>query len=447
MKKKLKVILVVAIAIAIVSISTILAVSLHNPWVYLGPLNYQLIMGGNAPIVFNAMQEIDARHVTEARSGIMNESGVEIIPEGKNVDITLEEIRGKIIPELKFYGITKDNKLVELSKEDTFEVPFTSESNWSENKFKIIRLRFGDEVILSGAEPEFSSTIPSPDHTKYLLANLRGMWLIPADSNDIVKISADTYMGKTYDELSSELKAYWRSKGSDGPATLFWNDYPLFSPDSSKVVYITNKDCTNGGNSIWIYDFLTNTESPLIKSTEGEYYNYDGWLDGTHLIVRRYVQNKKSYLIVDTNGAIVPLNLEGDDPGISSVSDKGIIVYRPNYSKSQEIIAAKIHQDGISTELYRKIIDGGIRLSEANLISPDGTKIAYLFVPSTDETKQNLAIAYLESGKETVIEKAPKPGKIYDFAWLDNDRLLVYTRVVENGLSEISSWIYNVERK
>jgi len=49
-----------------------------------------------------------------------------------------------------------------------------------------------------------------------------------------------------------------------------------------------------------------NAESPLIKGTEGEYYNYDGWLDGTHLIVRRYVQNKESYLIVDTMVLLYP---------------------------------------------------------------------------------------------------------------------------------------------
>lgn len=437
MNKKLKAFLVIAIAIATVSVLTILALSANTHWVFLGPENYQLIMrDNNAPIVFNAMQDIDAKHVREARSGI---------PEGKNTDITFEEMRGKIIPELKFYGITKENKLVELSKEDVFEVPFTYESNWSENKFKIIRLHFGDEVILSGAEPEFSSTCPSPDHTKYLLINMRGLWLLSVDKNDLAKISADTYDGKTYDELRSELVAYWRSKGSDGPATLWWNDNPIFSPDSTKIVYITNRDCTTGGSSIWIYDFTTNTESPLIKNKEGEYYNYDGWLNETQLVVRRYVQNKKSYLIVDTNGVIIPLNLEGGDPDILSVSDKDIIAYRPKFSGSKEIIVAKINQDGTNTELYRKTIDGALRMSKANLISPDGTKIAYLFVSPTGEADQNLAIAYLKNGKETVIEKAPKPGEIYDFAWLDSNRLLVYTRVVENGLQEISSWIYNTE--
>jgi len=62
------------------------------------------------------------------------------------------------------------------------------------------------------------------------------------------------YNGKTYDELSAELQNYWRSKGADGPATLWWNDNPIFSPDSSKIIYETNRDCMTGGSSIWIFD-------------------------------------------------------------------------------------------------------------------------------------------------------------------------------------------------
>lgn len=422
--------------------------STSTPWVYLGPENYRLVPSGEGNfVVFDALQDIDARKIIEARSGIMIDSGVEIVPGDNNDNITLEEMRGKIIPALKFYAITPENTLQEISEKDTFEIPFPWKNEGQvEEKLKIIRLHFDDKDILSEDEPEFSSFIPSPDNTSYLIERTRDLWLFEKNTVNMLKISSDTYNGKTYEELSVELLNYIRSKGIEGPVTLLWNDNPIFSPDSSKITYITNRDCITGGNSIWAYDFLTKKEHPLIKNEEGEYYSCDGWLDSTHLVTRKYFQNDKvSFLIVDSNGFILPLNLEGKDPYILSVSDQGLITYTPDYLESREIMAIKINQDGSSTELYRRTVDGILRFYGSKLISSDSTKIAYLYVPDNDETSQNLVVAYLKNNKEIIIEIVPIKGKIYNFNWLDGNRLLVHTVIAENGMNEISSWVYNIE--
>jgi len=67
-------------------------------------------------------------------------------------------------------------------------------------------------------------------------------------------------------------------------------------------------------------------------------------------------------------------------------------------------------------------------------MSPDGTRIAYLYAPDKDETSQNLVVADLRSGKETIIERVPTKETIYNFSWLDDNRLLIHADKVTNGM-------------
>ncbi len=443
---KRKIVVSILLALVIVSLFVVLHIfATNSPWVYLGPEDYRLVPSGNGNfVVFNALQDIDKQKITEARSGIMTDSGVEIIPEGKNINITYEEMRGKIIPALKFYEITPKNTLEELNKGETFEIPSLWKNRGrAEEKLKFVRLHLNGKSVLSEDEPEFSRLIHSPDNTKYLLTDgIMELWLLELDTNNAVKISTDTYNGKTYDELSAELRKYFRSKGIEGPATLWWNDNPILSPDSSKIVYTTNRDCMTGGNSLWIYDFTTKEERPLVKNESGfgEYYRSDGWVDNTHIVARKYYQNDRvSYFTVDTDGRIEHLNIEGKHPHILSVSAQGLIAYTSDYSESRDIVVIRFGQDGNITELYRRAIDETLRTYDSKLMSPDGTRIAYLYAPDNNETSQNLVIADLRSSKDTIIERAPTKERIYNFCWLDNNRLLIHVGKVVNGMDKISS--------
>lgn len=454
------VILVLAIASSFV---TLRLFATNGPWVYLGKEDYELLSVrnsdyllspvriGNYFIVFNALQDIDAKKITEARSGTMTDSGVEIIPKGKNIDMSWEEMREKkIIPALKFYAITPQNTLLELSKKDSFEIPLPFKNKGqTEKNLKLVRLHLNGKSILSSAEPEGFQLIYSPDATKYLIGDKRGLWLLEVDKNDLTKISTDTYNGKTYDELRDELVKYSRSKGIKG-LWLWWNGGPIFSPDSSKIVYGTNRDCPTGGSSIWLYDLTTKEERPLIKSKSGEYYCCDRWIDAAHIIGHRGYRNDKIlYFIVDTNGQIeyLNLNIKGKHPSVLSVSDQGLIAYTSNSSEMRDINVIKVGQDNSITTLYSRTIDGTLRLRSSELINPEGTKVAFLYAPDKDNTSRNrnLMIADLKSNKETIIERAPTKEEIEDFSWLNNNRLLIHTDKVTNGMHEISSWIYNVE--
>ncbi len=440
------------LAVVLVIVSLFVASRLfatNGPWIYMGREDYRLVPSGNGNfVVFNTLQDIDARKIMEARSGIMTESGVEIMPEGKNVNITFEEMRGKIIPALRFNAITPENTLVELSKKETFEIP----SPWknrgqAEEKLKIIRLHLNEKNVLSEDEPEFSRLICSPDGTKYLIWDERGLWVLWVDKNDSVKISSDTYNGKTYDELIAELRDFWRSKRADGPVDLEWNAHPIFSPDSSKIVYITNRDCMTGGASLWIYDFATRGESSLIRGKDNTSYECEGWLDDTHFVVHEYdiENNKYSYLIADTNGRMVSLNLKGKDPYVLCVSNKGLIAYEPDPSESRDIAVIKISNDGSITEPYSKTLNAGesFRVFSPEVISPNGMKIAYMYTPDGGYTNY-LVIVDLKTCKETLIKEAPTKEKIYNFCWLDDNRLLIHADKVTNGMHEVSSWIYKI---
>jgi hypothetical protein len=434
-KMNRKVYYILAVILVIVTLFVMSQLFATNgPWVYLGSEDYRLVPSGNGNfVVFNALQDIDKQKITEARSG--------------STDITYEEMRGKIIPNLRFYSITPENTLVELSKKETFEIPSPLKNKGQvEEKLNIIRLHLNEKNVLSEGEPEFSQLINSPDNTKYLLTDgIRDLWLLESDTNNAVKISTDTYNGKTYDELSAELLKYFRSKGIEGPATIWWNDNPIFSPDGSKIIYATNRNCMTGGTSLWIYDFTTKEEHSLIGNEGGEYYRCDGWVDNTHIVAHKYYQNNKvSYFVADTNGRMVPLNLEGKDPYVLSVSDQGLIAYTSNYSESRDIMVIKLGQDGSITELYSRTINGTLRSYDPELLSSDGTKIAYLYAPDKDETSQNLVVADLENNKETIIERAPTKETLYNFSWLDDNRLLIHAFKVTNGMHEVSSWIYNI---
>jgi len=156
------------------------------------------------------------------------------------------------------------------------------------------------------------------------------------------------------------------------------------------------------------------------KNESGEYYRCDGWIDATHIIVHRYYQNDKvSYFIVDINGHIEYLNIDGKQPIVLSVSDQGLIAYTSNYAESRDIMVIKLGQDGSITELYNRTIGGTLRTYDSKLMSPDGTRIAYLYAPDKDETSQNLVVADLRSGKETIIERVPTKETIYNFSWLE----------------------------
>ncbi|MDQ7795007.1 MAG: hypothetical protein RDU89_11455, partial [bacterium] len=101
----------------------------------------------------------------------------------------------------------------------------------------------------------------------------------------------------------------------------------------------------------------------------------------------------------------------------------------------------------VSTVLHIRM-QGSLRLTRGNCapISPGGSRVAYINAVD-DGTPWGTRILFavdLDGHRETVITARADGIIVYDFDWIDDDRLLIRTCELVGGLSGISSWIYDL---
>ena len=84
------------------------------------------------------------------------------------------------------------------------------------------------------------------------------------------------------------------------------NVSPAWSPDGTKLAYSAK---TEGTRQIWIYDFHTNEEWQLTKSS-GNKENPSWGSDGLHLVYNTEDQNAGELYIIDLNRQI-PVKITG----------------------------------------------------------------------------------------------------------------------------------------
>jgi len=457
---KFKLIILSVVGLLIISLLIVLLlVASRGTWTYLAPEHYHLIaMAENTPVVYNALQDKDKKKISEAVSGAFMENRVEVFDKDKTpMDINYTELgRPDIVPPLVFKKITPENTLVEIQKA-VFEISY--EDLEGNKKAKIANLSIDGKTILVPADPEYSSygLIPSPDCTKYILTTEKGLWLLEAGKQVPSKISKDKFNGKTYNDLRNELRK--KLAGIEGPAIVWWNDNPIFSPDGSKIVYMTNRDCVaSGGSSLWLYDLATGEERPLITNAGGEHHRCQGWMDNNHIVYVKSAQGIDQYFITDVEGNPKELRLDGKESRILSIYNDMIAYYYSQGSQRDFFRMVKIDPenslDDVSV-IYEKSIEGALRQTmppafsaTRRNFSPDGSKLAYLYAPDSDETVPYIAIVSLDTREETILKEALSKDKertvFYDFDWLDNQRLLVRISRVIDGMNEISSWIYKI---
>ncbi len=444
------------IAAIILSLPVVMPMFASNgKWTYLAPENYQIVaMPKNVPVVYNALQDKDMQKISEAKSGMFIENGVEVF-DNTPTDINYDKAgRPDIVPPLRFKGITPENNLVDAQKE-VFEISY--QDGEETEKVKIAKLTLGNQTIFTPAEPEYSPCgfIPSPDYSRFVLATQKGLWLLEAGKPSANKISKDEFNGRTYNELRSELQE--KLAGIEGPATLWWNDNPIFSPDNSKIVYTTNRDCIeSGGNSIWLYDLATGKEQPITRDADGAHHRCEGWVDNEYIIYMKSTKGVNQYYITKINDKSKELKLEGETPDILSMYGN-IIAYTTDVFNQRNLRVVKIDPENSSSDInfiYEKQFEGVLRQIMPHAFSPtgrnfspDGSKLAYLYAPDSNETIMHIAIIDLNTKEVTILKEAPSKDGIrtvfHDFDWLDNQRLLVRVSRVVDGLNEISSWIYS----
>jgi hypothetical protein len=124
----------------------------------------------------------------------------------------------------------------------------------------------------------------------YLLERHDRLWLVTLRS--IEQLTADTVAGIARDSLARHVR-------EEGPH-LFWASTPMWSPDGSQIVYVTNRSwmlSPRGGQEIWVVDVRTREERALLSQEARSFYP-DGWL-GDGVVFR---SDEPGFGIVNTRG-------------------------------------------------------------------------------------------------------------------------------------------------
>lgn len=420
--------------------------AVNSPWTYLGSQDYQLTASvDGTSVLYNALQDADKEKIRNAVGGTMTPEGLEIVSGSPSDSSNWRGQRPDIIDPVHFKKLAGSG----LSESDAAVFDVNYEDVDGNKTVKIAKMTVNGKKVLTAADPEFANfkLTASPDSRRYVIPSEKGLWSVNPESGASVKISKDQFNGKSYDELAKAHRELFSAV--DGPAVLWWNENPLFSPDSNFMVYMTNRDCLETlGNSIWVYDFSTGEERPLVQNTNGEQYVSIGWLDHSHLLYKQSVQDTARYFVSDLEGNHVLLNLEGADPVVLAVQCSGLIAYTSDYSASRDINIGKVDTNtGIISKQYEKSIDGALR--DPYAFSPDGTQFAYLYAPDSENTTQSIAIIDLTGNTEKAVNELPAAAKtrhmISSFDWFGNSKLLVRLNKVTKGLHETSTWIYDME--
>ncbi len=428
-KKKLGLVLLVVAAMIFGSFSIF---AVQDNWTYLGAEGYTLVATGEEPVVYSVVQEADKEKINKA------------IDKDANIVEKWGKNRPDVITPIKTKKLSSKNALADVAPR-AFEVSY--ENNGETHKVKIDKLNVNKKTVLTVADPEFSGfphkLVASPDSKKYLIHTLNGLWMVDAEKENGKKISKDSYNGKSRVKLQEELAARANENEDGLVPTLFWNENPIFSPNSSKVVYMSNKDCTDvNGISMWVYDLASEEEAVLVKNTGNEFYIPVGWVNESQLLVKK-ISDNYSYQLVDLNGNVKELAFEGQYPEVMTI-ENGVIVYTSDYNVANEVYIARVENDKL-VNIYNSSVNGFLILNSAS-VCPDASKASFIY-GTDDKGFRKLSVIDLANKTELNINQNRLKGKIAGayVKWMDNDRILVHTDEYQNGLQQLFSWVYSIK--
>lgn len=436
MKSK-RIISLAVLFLLIAIISTSVAFSSVSPWKSIDNDSYSLVKAGNGKyLAYRILQDKDKQNI---RTMICEQS-----IDGEVMKDNWKELRKGIISSLTgIKDLNTDDKLTSIQTDD-FEASFDAFGEDKIWKFHKVTNEDGVFVIPEEADNMPIEFAASDDGSEYLVATEKGLWKIDANEKKTEKISKESYNGKSYEELLREMNS--GIVDEDEFNALFWNSNLIISPDGTKVVYSSNRDCTAGkGYSLWLYNLKTGEEKIIAKSAS-EFYVCIGWLDSNTILCQRSSTDKHTYCFVDDNGNISDMILEGEDARVLNIG-AGLIAYTPNNSVSNEVCIMKYDLKSKQlSSIYKNQVDGVLRGKGS--FNEKGTKFAYLYAPKENEVLQYMSIAELTEGKSTSIKQLPVKSIrtiINNFNWIGSEKLFINIASANDGLMEESSWVYTYE--
>lgn len=260
-----------------------------------------------------------------------------------------------------------------------------------------------------------------------------GIWKIDPISKVAAKISSDTYLGQTQNELSEEF---------DSQAYLMWIDSVCISPDGEYIVYRTNRDASNlNDTSIWKIDLGDNSEERLVSPS----LNNDivGFLTDGTLVAGAHDDSR---LIDIVDGSETNISL----PSLSNRCIKGVkagkIVFTC-YQDDSSISTAHICSVDLDSGNLTDISNVSGYLCGEPVFSPSGNKLAFGYGTDGLTGKSDVMIVDTESNSQYLTSQAPammatnnandyNNTLVSDFLWLDESAIMISLQE-ENDFSSI----------
>lgn len=423
-------------AILIISFLIIGIVSANSDWTKLGEEDLRIVSANpEAVIVINALQDVEKDKIAK------------FIDKNPGAERNWNGVRPDFVNPAVLKLINKGNSATSNLTQEDFSVRFEDVDGNKEIKLK--KLTVNNKNLIAPTDLDNINApfglVFSPDNSKALIPTLKGLWLVDATTKQGRKISTDNYNGQTQEQLLKNIQEL--TSGSEGPATLWWYNRPVFNKSGDKIVFGTNRDCTvTGGSSLWEKDMQTNDEKPILKGSENIFFNAISWIDDGFILVEKWNGMEKSYLVSDLSGNVIDVNMEGNRPEILGVLGN-LVAYVPNNDSPTEFVIAKIDLNTKTlVTIYNKKVEGFIqKWAEYSPFNFDGSRVAVLYRVN-EEGDYHIFAKNLLSSEETTINNVPSwKSRIASFNWIDNERLLVRVQNYSKFPSQISSWIYTLK--
>ncbi|WP_139997501.1 hypothetical protein [Paenibacillus paridis] len=278
---------------------------------------------------------------------------------------------------------------------------------------------------------------------KLLVAAENGLWIVDSSNSQPQKISSSLYNGKTYEDFAQE------SIDLHGKNYVSWNSGILPSPDSTRLVYNSNKhDMESGGSALFMFDLATGDEA-MVADTVDVNYLINGWLNSESVICTKYKDTILSKVLVNLDGEEIDLNLP-EESVIYSVQD-GRIAYITHRSNSgDEFHVARVDETGTLQAITSTRIEGKARMRAGiEGFSPDHSYAAFLYVPDESPEKRYIKVVNLNKGTIVDINSLPDDinptANIIEFSWINENTLFIEVQEKVSGVKKKSDWTYSLQ--
>lgn len=362
--------------------------------------------------------------------------------------------------------VTKQNEIAEALIEQSIEIRRIKDGELGEplNATKVersleqdlqsLRLPLWEVEVEAGRKvllPRNPERFPISFHVmlggeRLLVYNDQGLWGMDAYSDDVKRLTSDSYQGLAIDQLKTDM-------AKERPTeTLYWIGGGMPDPDGQSIAYISNRrGWKEGGNSIYVFDLAAGEERWIADSpAETIGFGIVGWLDRGRILCEARNGNEIAYSIIDVragaDGRIIPLEHPESSTDILDVRQGYIVYATPLEGGIGEYVIARINDQGTLREEVAAIpIDGWIRIQNRG-ISPEGSYNAFIYAPNDVQNRSHRYVSLYDmtKGREVQIKEVPGAPNaiIHSFGWANDNWLAMELEEKTAEGEVISTWLY-----